>query len=235
MENHKIKAAFSRLSTPLIADACVRLGLDLHMAPPGLRPLVPGWRAAGRALPARHYGSVDVFFEAIEKAQPGDVLVVDNGGRSDEGCVGDLTALEALQAGLSGIVIWGAHRDTTELAQLGFPVFSYGTCPAGPRRLDSRPPNSLETARLGDVWVGPDDVVFADDDGALFVPGQRVEVLLEIAESIWQKERAQAEKVRVGTSLREQLRFGEYLHARSNNPSYTFRQHLRSLGGAIEE
>ncbi len=235
MENLKIKATFSRLSTPLIADACVRLGLDLRMAPPGLRPLVPGWRAAGRALPARHYGSVDIFFEAIEGAQPGDVLVVDNQGRFDEGCVGDLTALEALQAGLSGTVIWGVHRDTAELAQMGFSVFSYGSCPAGPRRLDPRPPDALESARVGSVRVNRDDVVFADDDGALFVSGQRVEVLVEIAESIWQTERTQAERVRAGTSLRDQLQFGKYLHARSNNPSYTFRQHLRSLGGAIEE
>jgi hypothetical protein len=42
---------------------------------------------AGRALPARHYGSVDVFLEALGSAAHGDVLVVDNGGRADEACV----------------------------------------------------------------------------------------------------------------------------------------------------
>jgi len=44
---------------------------------------------AGRVLPVRHYGSVDVFLEAMGMAQPGDILVIDKGGRMDEGCIGD--------------------------------------------------------------------------------------------------------------------------------------------------
>jgi hypothetical protein len=50
---------------------------------------------------------VDIFLEALEGAAPGNVLVVDNGGRLDEACVGDLVVLEAQAAGLEGIVIWG--------------------------------------------------------------------------------------------------------------------------------
>ncbi|HZM21166.1 MAG TPA: hypothetical protein VFC02_05450 [Anaerolineales bacterium] len=49
----------------------------------------------GRVLPARHYGSVDIFLETMGNSQPGDILVIDNGGRLDEGCIGDLTTLEA--------------------------------------------------------------------------------------------------------------------------------------------
>ena len=44
----------------------------------------PPMRIAGRALPARHYGSVDVFLQALEGATAGDILVIDNGGRRDE-------------------------------------------------------------------------------------------------------------------------------------------------------
>ena len=190
---------------------------------------------AGRALPVRHYGSVDIFLEAMGTAQPGDVLVIDNQGRMDEGCIGDLSALEAQASGLSGIIVWGGHRDTLELHQIGFPIFSYGTCPAGPQGLDPRHPQALSSAQFGEFTVTGEDTVFADADGVLFVPMQQAEGIISTAHTIWKKERDLAEEIRAGKKLREQLQFDEYLARRSTDEAYTFRQHLRSIGGAIEE
>ncbi len=235
MENELIQQRFSPLSTALIADACVRNDLPLRLAPAGINPVLLGMRLAGHALPARHYGSVDIFLEAMTRASSGDVLVIDNGGRTDEGCIGDLTALEARASGLAGMVVWGFHRDTSELKELAFPVFSYGACPAGPLRSDPREGDALNYARLGPTVVEPGDVVFADDDGALVVAGLSVDVVLASAEEISATERRQAGQVNAGETLREQLAFADYLEKREADPTYTLRQHLREIGGAIEE
>jgi regulator of RNase E activity RraA len=226
---------FADLSTPLVADACIRCDVPLRAAPPGIGAVVAGRRVAGRALPARHYGSVDVLLEAFGQTEPGDVLVVDNGGRTDEACVGDLTALEAEAAGLAGMVVWGLHRDTPALVEIGFPVWSYGSYPAGPVRLDAQEAEALTTARFGPHEVSRDDVVFADDDGVLFVAAERVEEVLAAARRIWEAEREQAGRMRAGETLRAQTAFDDYLTRRTADPSYTFRQHLRRIGGAIEE
>lgn len=230
-----IDAAFAELSTPLIADACVRLDLPLRAAPPGIRPLVAGARGAGRALPVRHAGSVDVFLEALQAAQPGDVLTIDNEGRLDEGCIGDLTLIEARAAGVIGAVVWGTHRDSGELRELGVPVWSYGCFPFGPLAPRPRDPAALQSARLGPLTVQANDAVFADDDGVVVVALDAVDRVLEQAQRIAARERRQAEAVRAGTTLREQLRLSDYLERRAADPSYGFREHLRSVGGALEE
>jgi regulator of RNase E activity RraA len=230
-----VRHGFADLSTPLVADACVRLDVPLRVAPAGLRPVVQGTRIAGRALPARHYGSVDVFLEALGDAEAGDVLVVDNGGRTDEACVGDLTVLEAEAAGVAGLVVWGLHRDTAELIEIALPLFSYGTTPLGPLRLDPQEPNAHASARVGAHEVTRDDFVFADDDGALFVPAAQVDDALRAARAIWEVEREQATKIRAGETLRKQTAFDDYLVRRVQDPTYSFRHHLRAVGGAVEE
>src|SRR5215217_8139495 len=107
MDHQELRRRFATLTTAHLADACLRAQVPVRCAPAALGTVMPGSRLAGRVAPAQHVGSVDIFLEALEGAAPGDVLVVDHGGRLDEACVGDLVALEAQAAGLEGLVIWG--------------------------------------------------------------------------------------------------------------------------------
>jgi len=235
MRSAELASWFGGLSTPLICDACLRLGIPYDVPEIGLRPIRPGLRLAGRVLPVHHYGSVDVFLEAFGSAAPGDVLVVDNADRTDEACIGDLTVLEAKLAGLGGMVVWGRHRDSAELASIDFPVFTCGTCPSGPRRLDPRLPDALTSAAVGPLLVDASYFVAGGDDGVVFGPLEQAERILAAAAKIAATERAQADAIRSGRSLREQLRFSEYLDARARDASFTLRMHLKKVGGAIEE
>ena len=236
MDTPHVAALFRDLTTPHIADACVRRGVTVRCAPTEVRPLDPlHCRIAGRVVPARHSGSVDVFLEALETARPGDVLVADNRGRLDEACIGDLVTLEANQARLAGIIIWGLHRDTPEILEIGMPVFSLGAIPTGPLRVDPREPDALTSATVGPWSVSRADLVIADENGVLFVPVARAEEIATAARGIRDTEHVQAAKMKAGTTLRTQLRFPEFLTQRAQSPALTFRQHLRRISGAIEE
>lgn len=223
------------LSTPHLADACLRVGVEVRCAPSDLQAINTSMHCAGRVRPARHAGSVDIFLEALENAEPGDILVVDDGGRHDRSCVGDMITREVKMAGLAGIVVWGCHRDTCELLEIGLPFFSRGKISTGPLSADSRASDALERANVGEWGVSRDDVAVGDCDGVIFLPYDRPALIVPAAEVIRDAEKKQAELMRGGRSLRNQLAFDEYLSEREQNREYGFREHLRKIGGAVEE
>jgi regulator of RNase E activity RraA len=223
-----------RLPAAPIADALVRLGRPIRMAPAAVRRFEPGAPIVGPAVPCRHAGSVDVLLEAMSSAPVGSVLVIDNEGRDDEACIGDLVVAEAKSAGMAGIVVWGCHRDSTALREIGLPVWSLGAVAPGPRAKRPFDGDPFAGARIGDADVERGDVVAADDDGVVFVAGADWPRVEETATRIVDVEGRQAALIASGTPLREQLRFDEYLERRRRDPDYTLRQHLVEVGGAIE-
>jgi hypothetical protein len=109
-----------------------------------------------------------------------------------------------------------------------------GACPAGPREIRTRSPHALEAASVRHVTVTRDDVVFADVDGVVVVAEADVARVVEAARDIAAREQAQAARLRQGEFLRDQLQLDAYVARRAADPSYTFRAHLKRLGGAIE-
>ncbi len=224
------------VATAQIADACMRLGVPIRTAPAGIRPVVPlEGLVYGSVIPVRHYGSVDIFLEALESASEGGILVIDNGGRADEACIGDLVALEVKNAKLQAILVWGLHRDTNGVLAVGLPVFSYGAYPAGPSRLDSRRPDALISARFGDFLVTADDTAFIDEDGVIFIESALVERVLAVAKTIRETEIKQTVAAIEGVSLRQQFQFQAFLKQREATEGYTFRQHITAISKSIEE
>ena len=222
-------------TTPFIADACVQLSLPVRVASHGLKCNFPGSKAAGPARPARHAGSTDVFLEALAVANRGDILVIDNGGRNDEGCIGDLVVGEALMSGLAATICWGTHRDTAAIQAMGARVWSLGTCPNGPLELRKRVATALSAANIGShLTVTLEDYVFADDDGVVVVAIDDLTGIVETARDIAAREGAQAVRLLKGDLLRTQLDLDQYVAKRNADAEYTFREHLKSFGGAIE-
>jgi 4-hydroxy-4-methyl-2-oxoglutarate aldolase len=221
-------------TTPFIADACVQLSLPVRVGPLGMRCNIAGSKVRGPARPARHAGSTDVFLEAIAASKKGDVLVIDNGGRTDEGCIGDLVVGEAFMSGIAGTICWGTHRDTGAIHAIGARVWSLGTCPNGPLELRRRVTTALTAANVGKVTVTLEDYVFADDDGVVVVATADLERIVETARDIATREGGQAARLLKGELLRTQLDLAGYVARRESDPTYTFRDHLKSFGGAIE-
>mgnify|MGYP000922526754 CR=1 FL=1 len=183
-----------------------------------------GVTVTGRRLPRTSAKSVE----------PGEVLVIDNGGRLDEACIGDIILLEGKAAGLNGFVIWGLHRDARELCEIAFPVFSMGALPTGPQRLHSRPADMFTRAMFGPHAITRDDYVVADENGVLFLPLDRIDEIAEAAAGYRETEARQLAAMRQGRSYRDQTRFADYLARRRATPDYGFRQHLKEIAAAGE-
>jgi 4-hydroxy-4-methyl-2-oxoglutarate aldolase len=235
--------AFADLSTPLLADACVRSDVPLRAAPPGIGAVVPGHRIAGRALPARHYGSVDVFLEAVSRAEPGDVLVIDNGGRSDEACVGDLAVLEAEAAGLAGLWCGGCTATRRSLWRSACRCSATAATRPGRCGWTSGRPRRWPPRGSGRTWSAATTLSLVTATACCSWPPsvprgclrRRTRSGKPSANRPAGSGRGRRCASRRPSTLRQQTAFDDYLARRAADPSYTFRRHLRRIGGAIEE
>ena len=135
-----------------------------------LRPIQQGRRVAGSAITVScHPGDNLMIHAAVEVCQAGDVLVVTNTAPSTHGMFGELIATSLLARGVSTLIIDAGVRDTHELRDLGFAVWSQHVSCQG--TVKASPGSVNVPVVLGGVSVHPGDVVVADDDGVVVVPG----------------------------------------------------------------
>ena len=171
---------------------------------PALKPLDPRTRIAGRAVTVDLEPADNWFIHvALLEAGEGDILVVDAKGYTDAGPWGDVLTLAAQERGLAALVIDGAVRDSQEIIESGFPVFTRGVCIRKTTKVQRGRVNVPVT--VGGVLIEPGDILVGDADGLARVRPQDVDAALASAEHRAEKEDKMRAGIRNGASTLELL------------------------------
>ena len=149
---------------------------------PHITPIQQGTRVAGTAVTTlSHPGDNAMLHAAVEQCGPGDILVVANTAPSTHAMFADLLATSLLHRGVRGLVTDAGVRDTAELRNMGFPVWSQWVSCQG--TVKNTPGSVNVPIRLGEQIINPGDVICADDDGV---------VVVTRAETAWAIEQSEA-------------------------------------------
>lgn len=202
----KYRPRLEKLETTNIADAIDTI-LGTSRFAYGINPMNANPRKIiGKAVTVKITAAgmtkskTHMCIRAIDAAQEGDVIVIDNGGRVDTNCWGGLTALASKLKGVSGTVIDGACRDIEDYNEFDYPVFARGrVVSTGRGRLIEESTN--EMIQFHGVQVRPGDIVVADLSGVVFIPVEILDEVIEKAEQLLQKEQAMMDDLRAGMSM----------------------------------
>jgi regulator of RNase E activity RraA len=197
METHlpldpKLAQTLSTVSTATITTVLLKKGLR-NVWLRGPKPLRPGQkRLVGRAftmrfVPAREdlatpesWSSPRSTRAAIEDMPSGCITVVDAMGVTDAGIFGDILCARMAKRGVAALVTDGVLRDVAGVTGTGLPVWCQGWA-APPSVAGLTFVNWQEPIACGGVAIFPDDVIMADDDGAVVIPQKLVEEVAELA------------------------------------------------------
>ncbi len=205
-------AEYKKLDSTSISDAMDRIGLSCGCY--GIKPITGGVTMCGQAFTVRYVpcgevkGTVGDFLDDVA---PGNICVLDNGGRDYCTVWGDIMALSASMRGVGGTLIYGVCRDVKDIRAIKYPMFALGYyMVTGKDRVEVAEINAPVT--VAGIKVRPGDVVFGDDSGALVVPWEKAEKVLAIAREIELKEEGIRQALKSGLSLKEARAQSGYHH-----------------------
>ena len=190
-----------------VSDALDKLGLAGAVT--GIAQLSTSRRIAGRILTVRlGVGEPPpgkprhVSTTAIEAAQPGDIIVVEQHSGVNAASWGGILTLGAKLRGVAGAIADGPVRDIDESRQLDFPVFgtSVTTFTARGRIVELA---TGEPIAIRGIRVKPGDYAIADGSGVVFIAVENIERVLATAEEIFAREAAMAQALREGKPITE--------------------------------
>lgn len=201
---NEIIERLSRLDSCAVSDALDKLGLTGSVT--GLTRYATEHRIAGRVLTVKLEAAAGrsntrhLCTAAIEAANSGDVIVVEQRTGIDAASWGGNLSIGAQVKGVAGVIVEGPVRDIDDSRRLDFPVFG--------RSHTSRTARGriVETATngpilVGDVTVSPGDYVVADGSGVVFIESSQLVSVLVTAEGILAKEEIMAQALREGTPI----------------------------------
>lgn len=177
-----------------------------------IKPVCPGFRCAGVALTVKEVTGVQGTYtnedfklgEVIDSAQPGDVIVIDNGGQQVS-TWGGVASLAAQMRGAAGLVIDGGMRDLDEVREQGFPAFSRWVVPtSGKSRVKILSMNTV--VKIDGIRVRPGDIIVGDGTGIVCVPIEAAEEVLKTARRLDEQDKQAVEEIRRGLTFTEALR-----------------------------
>lgn len=199
----KLAAGFARFSTSTISDALDKFGFGGGCK--GITPAFQKIKMVGTAYTVRYVpvgGVKGTVGDYIDEVQPGDVVVLDNNGRTDCTVWGDILTITAKIKGISGTVIEGVFRDMPTILEEGYPIFSRGRfMMTGKDRVMVEATQVIVS--IGAVQVKPGDILVGDDSGVVVVPQELAEKVLEAVDAIEEAEQKIVKAVRGGLSLTE--------------------------------
>ncbi len=187
--------AFSKVSSPNVADAQHKKG-----AMKGIHPRIKhGVKMVGRALTVNTInGDWAKPVEAIDRAQPGDVIVVD-AGSGDVAVWGELASWSAKTKGIAGVVIDGAARDMDAILDIDFPCFSrYIASNAGEPKGHGDIGHEVV---CGGVTVRTGDWIIGDESGVVAVPKENAVEVANRAVDVMERENRVREEIKKGGTL----------------------------------
>lgn len=172
--NPKIVEAFRRHASATIHEASGRKGYISCR----IKPIAKGMKVCGPAFTVEcPPGDNMMLHKALERAKPGDVIVATVAGAEDYGYWGDLMAVSAMSRKLGGLCIEGCVRDSEEIIEKGFPIFSTGLCIRGTGK------GTLGLVNypifFGGQRIEPGDLIVGDDDGLVAVARESCAEVLE--------------------------------------------------------
>ena len=165
---------------------------------------------AGPAYTVRvHSADILMVGKAVSECPADHVLVVDGRGDRNTALWGSIITRAARLKGIAGVVIDGAIRDSTEIAEDPFPVYARSVVPnAG----GAEYAGELQVpVHCGGLPVRPADWVIGDADGVVVVPAERLEQTLQVAERLLEVEAGITGAVMRGEDLGALLRYDEIL------------------------